>query len=306
MSRKCQESVHVHSRSCTGCDTGNDVEDLHPILKVDLCGFCLKGFNDANSVTCATMNMHEDDEQCYWCHGSYGEVIVQCDTCKSEKEKKRVFCEPCIVRNLGRNFYEDIVRAETWSCFVCDSTPLRSLQERCSATLYNVRKVFEMIPSPTECAKDSTLTVTQTLRGEGLPEMESVIAALIPPDRAGERTIASIFSELFSPSPGKTNYAISSLVSPFLSAREVALVKPLSKSLYRLLSIITHTIGVFQTEYGLENGCKLHPHQMQNILAMRRLESSSTGYHQRAMPCTACQFITLPLLLSSLQKNSGR
>lgn len=61
---------------------------------------------------------HEDE--CRWC-GQGGDVLC-CETCD------KVFCSPCISRNLGEEEYNRIGKSRDWRCFFCNKQPLHNLR----------------------------------------------------------------------------------------------------------------------------------------------------------------------------------
>ena len=61
---------------------------------------------------------HEDE--CRWC-GQGGDVLC-CETCD------KVFCCPCIKRNLGEEECNRIADSDDWRCFFCNKQPLHTLR----------------------------------------------------------------------------------------------------------------------------------------------------------------------------------
>ncbi|CAH8563506.1 unnamed protein product [Schistosoma intercalatum] len=104
---------------------------VHPLLKVILCKRCTR--------YCKTQNFAKDDagkdDNCKWC--SDGGDLVCCDTCSF------AICKKCIKQNLGRTYLrniESLDESDTWNCFVCDPTPIKTLQDNCSKIVAKVEE----------------------------------------------------------------------------------------------------------------------------------------------------------------------
>ena len=74
----------------------------HPHLGVPMCKRCRHFY-------------HEGEGFCLWC--TYGDVLY-CDSCTNG------FCEKCIKRNFGIRKFKEVMKSDTWNCFVCDPKPI--------------------------------------------------------------------------------------------------------------------------------------------------------------------------------------
>lgn len=246
-------------RMCTACSEGV-AESIHPVLKVDLCGVCYKAHLDS-----ATLSDIKEEQACFWCNSKEGLTSVECDSCQKS------FCEKCIKRNFGKSFYTLILKIEPWSCFVCDQTPLVALQLVASAPLLNMERVFASIPSPTEHHYRSGFQATAAEIHAGFcPETEETRLLLM--QNPGALKLASIICKYMDMS------AFPDLILPFLTSRDLAVVRAVSKGLHKMMSIMTLTPGLFETEFGRENRCKLFPHQMLDLKNMKLLENKSKEF----------------------------
>ncbi|KAK4470498.1 hypothetical protein MN116_006046 [Schistosoma mekongi] len=104
---------------------------VHPILKVILCKRCTKYSESQNFAK----DDAGKDDNCKWC--SDGGDLVCCDTCSC------AICKKCIKQNLGRTYLrkvESLNESDTWNCFVCDPTPIKTLQDNCSEIVAKVEE----------------------------------------------------------------------------------------------------------------------------------------------------------------------
>ena len=112
---------------------------------------------------------------------------------------------------------------------------------------------------------------------ENLLETFDYHNVLVDPSKRGEKLLASILCGLVSPT-SSTNAGISFLVLPYLAARDIAVCNQVCSSIHKLLASIPIFPGLFLTEFGDEFHCKLYPHQIRNLIAMKKLESSSSKF----------------------------
>lgn len=124
---------------CTVCATklhlGGCTLKVHPTLKVIVCKRCKNFYTQQTFLK----DVAGKDENCRWC-GDGGDLIC-CDTCSN------AFCKRCIKRNLGRSVlhsFESLDDSEQWHCFVCDPTPIESLQSQCSQIMSELAE-FEAV-----------------------------------------------------------------------------------------------------------------------------------------------------------------
>ena len=95
----------------------------HPKLQVGVCRECL--------IFAHSDLIPVDDEGyeifCSWC-SELGNLVC-CDGCKAP------FCEECISRNIGVEYYESLSECDEWNCFVCNPDPIEDLRELTKAAL---------------------------------------------------------------------------------------------------------------------------------------------------------------------------
>ena len=95
----------------------------HPQLQVGVCRECLI-FAHADIIPL-------DDEgyeiYCRWC-SELGNLVC-CDECKTP------FCEECISRNVGPEYYDSLMDVDEWKCFICEPAAIENLRELTKAAL---------------------------------------------------------------------------------------------------------------------------------------------------------------------------
>ena len=109
--------------NCTSCSEpqllvqGKRNVLCHPYLQVGVCRECI--------IFAHAAPVPVDDEgyevYCRWCC-ELGNLIY-CDKCKAP------FCEECIVRNVGAEYYDSLSENEEWSCFICDPVPIMATRK---------------------------------------------------------------------------------------------------------------------------------------------------------------------------------
>jgi len=120
---------------CTACNKNLNVRRRkickHPKLHVLLCKVCLKFIN--------TSKFNRDDigieESCTWC-GDGGNLVC-CDFCE------KAYCKHCIKRNVGKEFFEALVKAPDtvkWKCFSCDQTQIESFVKECDIIMKFIKE----------------------------------------------------------------------------------------------------------------------------------------------------------------------
>ena len=105
--------------------------------------------------------------------------------------------------------------------------------------------------------------------------LETVTLSLRPQLSASECIFLSIFTDLTS------NYPLHSLgIFHYLSAFDMPAVYVLNKTLRSFLLNYADMpiIGLFQTDFGRENNCRLHPHQRNSLSKMKHIERRSEAY----------------------------
>jgi hypothetical protein len=211
---------------------------------------------------------NNNNDFCFWCHcdDEVERTKLICDLCN-----QKVFCDSCVKRNFGKKYYNIIVKTDPWFCFVCDPTPLAHLQQVASEPLLNMEKVFSSIASPTELHSHNSFRATAAEIHAGYcPETENLRISLL--NSPGALKLASIFCKYIDQS------VFPDLILPFLTSRDLAVARAVSKDILRLLNIMTLTPGLFSTEYGIENKCKLFPHQMLDLSKMKELENRAKDF----------------------------
>lgn len=69
-----------------------------------------------------------NEDTCSWCRrDDQGTLLL----CGNENTCPHQFCETCVANNLGEAELAKFTADDNWCCFVCDPTPLASLQEQC-------------------------------------------------------------------------------------------------------------------------------------------------------------------------------
>jgi len=122
-------SCIVHCTTCGEMLKSKTHVLLHPRLNVIICHKCTHVYKKGN------FNINPEtgsEEFCRWC-GDGGSVMA-CDHCT------RVFCQTCVHRNFGPKEVADINEAEDWSCFLCDETKIKHLQENAHRTMKYLKK----------------------------------------------------------------------------------------------------------------------------------------------------------------------
>ena len=95
----------------------------HPQLQVGVCRECLI-FAHADIIP---IDEEGYEIYCRWC-SELGNLVC-CDECKTP------FCEECISRSIGPEYYDSLMDVEEWKCFICEPTAIDSLRELTKAAL---------------------------------------------------------------------------------------------------------------------------------------------------------------------------
>ncbi|XP_063685526.1 transcriptional regulator ATRX-like [Bolinopsis microptera] len=95
----------------------------HPQLQVGVCRECLI-FAHADIIP---IDEEGYEIYCRWC-SELGNLVC-CDECKTP------FCEECISRSIGPEYYDSLMDVEEWKCFICEPTAIESLRELTKAAL---------------------------------------------------------------------------------------------------------------------------------------------------------------------------
>ena len=131
---------------CTVC--GVDLRDAsafeHPHLPVAACVLCLESLRDAEGrwtepdgggdggggeemaggeKAAGNEEVAGVEDLCSWCAGDRGDgddPLFCCDACP------RVWCEPCVAANLGREVVAIVRERPRWECFSCEPKVVKS------------------------------------------------------------------------------------------------------------------------------------------------------------------------------------
>ena len=232
---------------CTACDQGSDAEQLHPLLQVPICGACVVSLQDADLGI-----VDNQISSCVWCGGSDFVNLVMCDTCT------RSCCEGCITRNFGAAEAKAVKDQEIWSCYVCQPTEsLRAIQVNKDRVYLNIDKAYAAVHPPSI---------------HDIKKSHHEITAELSPE---ERNFAAIFTNDL----GNVSIQNAELIGQYLTAMDIAIILRISKGLRKLFQSELFIIpGLFKTEYGIENKCKLYDHQIVSLNRMIQIENSNIEF----------------------------
>eukprot|EP01035_Chromulina_nebulosa_P033443 gene33443-44789_t len=129
-----EDSQQEVDLSCTVCEhsldnNANFLICQHPVIPVAVC-ICCKDIIDSRMQEIITYNIEDEDleEYCCWCMD--GGTLFLCDQVGHDGSViscHHSFCRDCILTNLGEQYVKSIENSSSWACFVCDSTPLKTL-----------------------------------------------------------------------------------------------------------------------------------------------------------------------------------
>jgi hypothetical protein len=242
--KRCSKNMML---VCTDCPKRSDAEQLHPQLHVPICGACVEALKDADQTL-----VDGQQQYCTWCGNADDINLLMCDDCV------RSFCYDCLARNFGASEADFVKALKTWSCLVCCPTPrLKQMQVHKNIVYFNIDKAYAAVrlPSVKELENKSD-DITKTLSPE-------------------ERKFAAIFTN----SIGNVSIHDSELIGKYLTAMDLSVVLQISRGLRSLFHAQTHIIpGLFKTEYGVENRCKLFDHQIVSLNRMTQIENGCTDF----------------------------
>jgi hypothetical protein len=231
---------------CTACSVGNDAEHIHPILKVYTCGACSAELQKPFNVS----ENGQNESRCIWCGEGDGSLLLMCDTCPYS------FCQDCVTRNFGKVEAAVAHKAAWWSCYLCradtDGSLLARIQVDETVPMINIERAYGVVRPPPATGED---TISDALRG-ALTGSEFRLVSLFC-DRGLYQQIG---------------------VTDFLTARDIQLLKVLSKPLRAALQSLILCPGLFKTPFGEENGCRLHPHQWASLAYMKAIEEKNQAF----------------------------
>ncbi|RYG61383.1 hypothetical protein EON64_18610, partial [archaeon] len=136
VSRKRARSAFLE---CSACSDGSHAEQLHPLLKVPVCGPCKFAY--------ATRDLFIDEANevsCVWCGQGDGSLLFMCDSCSLS------FCTDCVSRNLGAAEAKRVRDLEVWACYVCSpSLLLQAIQvEEGDMPLFSLEGICAQLRPP--------------------------------------------------------------------------------------------------------------------------------------------------------------
>ena len=233
---------------CTACEKGNDAEHVHPYLHVYVCGACYLELEKPFIMS----DDGKNQSRCIWCGEGDGSFLMMCDTCPY------AFCYTCVLRNFGKGQARHAKEAKEWSCYACEVQ---------------------------RGAPGAWLTKIRANDGAQMINIEGAYALVRPPPATGERMIPEELRSRLSRAERRfvDLFASSGLyeqvgVAEFLTARDVQILKVLSKPLRQALHSLVITPGLFKTPHGADNACRLHQHQWASLEYMHRIEESSDEF----------------------------
>jgi hypothetical protein len=250
--------------SCTACSEGNDVEYVHAILHVPVCGPCnaklaeakknvttnLYDENDNNPPDKTEQNKHKNNPYCIWCGSGDGCELFMCDSCPLS------YCTICVTRNFGKPSSKQVRGLKVWQCYACN--PTNQLKTVDSSVSYNsLDKAYSAVrdASPFRMSADhSDLNLEEHLNDK-------------------EQKFASLFCS--SIGDGAIYFDLQ-ILSDYLVAQDLEVMYRISKNLRKLFQSRVFIIpGLFKTPEGIEYQTRLHPHQIVSLNTMIRMEAEA-------------------------------
>ena len=130
-----EESLQITDLCCTIC--GHDLNNpsyqicQHPIIPVAVCIICIDEIDNRlkNIFTETEKEISKDigcDEYCSWCINGE-DTLYLCGPEDASSSCHHAFCSSCLLTNLGEPYVKYIDSISSWSCLVCDITPLSKL-----------------------------------------------------------------------------------------------------------------------------------------------------------------------------------
>lgn len=230
---------------CTGCDYKALGEYAHDILNVPLCGDCNNRYRMAD--------FKHDSQYCSWCgKGDESIELFLCDTCPAS------FCTHCITRNFSIKESSRVRQTDPWSCYICIPTEsILKLKISGDYQFFNIDAAYDRILPPKE-------SIHQSLVSEvNLSKSESCFVSFFE---------SYIFSKQYH----------ANLPSRFLTAKDIfSVLYRISKNIrnYFMFHLLYPAPGLFQTDYGIENSCKLYKHQLISLQRMFYMENCDTRFN---------------------------
>lgn len=131
------QRVEINGLYCTIC--GQDLNNpnyqicQHPILPVAVCIICkdlIESRSNEIAETEKTLSMENGlEDYCSWCMAGE-DTLYLCglgDNAIDAIPCHHAFCRECLVTNLGEPYAETVDDISSWTCLVCDNSPLNTL-----------------------------------------------------------------------------------------------------------------------------------------------------------------------------------
>lgn len=229
---------------CVACSFHRDAEVVHPDLRVPICGAC--------HLLCKQRDTKigdSNEESCIMCGTGDDNELMMCDSCPKS------FCTACIERNFGANELRIVREAAVWECYICAVGSLFSkLQVDEGTVFYSLDTAYAAVKPPPQ-----------------LPSVQELIMSFSP----GESLFASIFSNEVSSSIFSDLGIVEYLAAPDIMPKIFSLSKKL-RLFFRLRNIVLP--GLFRTNFGVENLCRLHPHQVVSLNKLTEIENRKQSF----------------------------
>ena len=290
--------------ACTACDRGHDVEYVHPVLGVPICASCNVAIKEVKKHVIVNFMKDEggevkkymktvgsgdeaikkertNDDYCIWCGFGDGNELFMCDDCDY------TFCNECVIRNLGKPEAKRVRHLKPWSCYVCIPTKeILDIKLQDNTAFYTLDRAYATVRlHHLNGGADTDEQQTQSLSPAGVsqshlkigmrrdveeldPIPTNLLEALTPSERA--------FASLFTGSSTNTSVLRDlRIISEYLLAQDLfSCMYRISKNLRVLfMSRVFVLPGLFKTPHGEEHQCKLHPHQVESLNTMIRMET---------------------------------
>ena len=248
------DGLRSRMRKCCACDNFNDAEYIHPKLSVPICGTCNKSVKDARYEVDPESGNHWE---CIMCGVGDGNWMFMCDKCDQS------FCDLCMVRTVGQKEADRVRALKVWDCYSCVPTKVfSSLQVPSNHQFFNVESVYESIKPPDSNEKHATMADVYC--------SQQLYDAMSAPERA--------FASIFSSSMGAGVITNTRICDTYLTAVDLPVLRCLSKKLNAFFDGVLFTPGLFKTDYGYDNTCVLHPHQITSLRWMTSAENKNTEF----------------------------
>jgi hypothetical protein len=236
---------------CIACSYDHDAEAVHPILQIPICGAC--------NLACKQRDLRildQNESSCVMCGRGDDNELLMCDSCVY------AYCSLCIQRNFGSEELEDVRVAEIWQCYLCSHAPqLQAIQIDKNTIFYSLDAAYAAVHPP-------ATMIDPLIENEFYTSLSE-----------GEMLFLSLFSSDIADKQQKTYAQFQ--ITTYLSASDIlSKIFRLSKKIRFFFHHHTSLLlcGLFQTIYGQENLCRLHPHQMISLQKLHTIENHSIEF----------------------------